>query len=147
MFLFVAVFNKNRAYLHVMAGLANKCLIQNGGCEDECRLNEAGEVECHCFSGRTLMEGGQKCTSEDANCTAQEFHCSSGGCIPYHLTCDTVSTCEDHSDEDPVFCGMFALYAVLIDIISEMFIHYGNFFRYDNTKVVSVMRTLKNVNL
>jgi integrin beta 2 len=87
------------------------CNILNGGCEDECRLDAAGEVSCHCFSGRTLMADGRRCSSKDAGCNDQEFQCSAGGCIPYHLTCDGTPTCEDDSDEDPHFCGMFVLWA------------------------------------
>jgi hypothetical protein len=121
-FFLVAVCTKTDCICLSWSGLANKCLIQNGGCEDECRLDGAGEVECHCFSGRTLMEDGQRCASKDESCNAESFHCSSGGCIPYHLTCDTVSACEDNSDEDPIFCGMFVLLSLLAGIISEMFI-------------------------
>lgn len=99
-----------------MAGLSNKCHILNGGCEDECSLDAAGEVLCRCFSDRTLMVDGRRCTSKDTDCKEQEFRCSSGGCIPYHLTCDGIPTCEDDSDEDPSFCGMFILWAFM-DIV------------------------------
>jgi hypothetical protein len=68
------------------------------------------------------MEDGQRCASKDESCNAESFHCSAGGCIPYHLTCDTILTCEDGSDEDPIFCGMFVLLSLLAAIISEMFI-------------------------
>ncbi|KDR21144.1 hypothetical protein L798_04073, partial [Zootermopsis nevadensis] len=86
--------------------LSNKCHILNGGCEDECKLDAAGEVLCQCISGRTLMGDGRRCTSKDADCNEQEFRCSSGGCIPYHLTCDGIPACEDDSDEDPHFCAL-----------------------------------------
>jgi hypothetical protein len=76
------------------------------------------------------MEDGQRCASKDESCNAEAFRCSSGGCIPYHLTCDKISTCEDSSDEDPVFCGKFVLLAVLAGIISEMFVHQGNSVRF-----------------
>jgi integrin beta 2 len=103
----------------LVTGLANQCLILNGGCEDQCNLNAAGEVFCQCFSGRTLMADGKRCTSKDADCNEQEFRCSSGGCVPYHLTCDGISNCEDNSDEDFRFCGIFICCKLLTDIISE----------------------------
>jgi len=93
----------------IMAGLANQCRILNGGCEDECSLDAAGQVLCHSFSGRTLMADGQRCTSKDADCNEHEFRCSSGGCIPYHLTCDSIPVCEDESDEESRYCGMLAM--------------------------------------
>lgn len=105
--------------MFLVTGLANQCLILNGGCEDLCSLSAAGEVFCQCFSGRTLMADGKRCTSKDADCNEQEFRCSFGGCIPYHLTCDGISNCEDNSDEDFRFCGIFICWKLLTDIISE----------------------------
>ena len=82
----------------------------NGGCEDECTLDASGEVQCRCFSGRSLESDGKRCTYKVETCADDEFHCSAGGCIPYHLTCDGVPTCEDESDEDHHYCGIITLF-------------------------------------
>ncbi|XP_069676734.1 low-density lipoprotein receptor-related protein 1 isoform X1 [Periplaneta americana] len=86
--------------------MTNPCRVLNGGCQDECTLLASGAVQCRCFPGRTLLGDGQRCTSKDADCNEQEFRCSAGGCIPYHLTCDGVANCEDESDEDPHYCAL-----------------------------------------
>lgn len=40
-----------------------------------------------------------------ANCSATEFECGVGVCIPFHLTCDGIKECPDGSDEDFNYCG------------------------------------------
>nr|CAD7602835.1 unnamed protein product [Timema genevievae] len=84
---------------------SNPCLVLNGGCEDICTLDAAGEPICSCFPGRELIVGGTRCASSDTNCTADSFRCSTGACIPYHLTCDGISHCGDNSDEDSSYCA------------------------------------------
>ncbi|XP_047119261.1 low-density lipoprotein receptor-related protein 1 [Schistocerca piceifrons] len=83
---------------------SNACRNRNGGCEDKCDLNEAGSVICSCFSGRKLQADNASCLVTESECNTNMFGCASGGCIPFHLTCDEVPHCEDGSDEDSAVC-------------------------------------------
>jgi low-density lipoprotein receptor-related protein 1 (alpha-2-macroglobulin receptor) len=84
---------------------ANPCQVLNGGCEDVCGVDGAGKIKCECTQG-VLSQDGKKCLPKtSSNCNPGEFECSSGGCIPYHLTCDDVSHCLDGSDEFVNFCS------------------------------------------
>ncbi|GFY45676.1 low-density lipoprotein receptor-related protein 1 [Trichonephila inaurata madagascariensis] len=82
----------------------NPCHILNGGCEDQCNVAVDGLVTCTCFLGRTLLPDGQRCVGKEANCTIEEFECGNGMCIPFELTCDGVSACQNGTDEDEVYC-------------------------------------------
>ena len=110
---------------------ANPCRSLNGGCEDLCRLDEFGkvgvdnlsqnfaqgncligsglfvfQVSCQCFPGRSpLLSDPSRCGTQSSNCSAGEFECSSGFCIPFHFTCDGVAECPDFSDELPTYCA------------------------------------------
>lgn len=44
--------------------------------------------------------------SESRTCTASEFRCKSGRCIPASWRCDSEKDCSDGSDEDPSICSM-----------------------------------------
>jgi len=73
--------------------MKNPCQVLNGGCAEICYLDEYGRAACKCNAGKMLEENG-RCVSEPknrANCTANEFRCSTGSCIDYELTCDGVS--------------------------------------------------------
>ncbi|RWS16456.1 hypothetical protein B4U79_10678 [Dinothrombium tinctorium] len=84
----------------------NPCLVLNGGCSDICTVSLNGSVVCKCNAQRVLLPDGERCTfHSEANCTDTQFECGNGQCIPYELTCDEVSACEDHSDEDEIFCA------------------------------------------
>uniref|UniRef100_A0AAR5Q0J0 EGF-like domain-containing protein n=1 Tax=Dendroctonus ponderosae TaxID=77166 RepID=A0AAR5Q0J0_DENPD len=87
---------------------SNKCLINNGGCEEYCELTANAQVECSCREGRILNSDG-RCfsTNTDIECTNTEdsFRCSDGGCVPFHLTCDGISHCADGSDEEAGYCS------------------------------------------
>ncbi|XP_063218358.1 prolow-density lipoprotein receptor-related protein 1 [Bacillus rossius redtenbacheri] len=85
---------------------ASACRVLNGRCEDVCSLDTAGRPVCSCFPGRGLLPDGRRCASLFTNCTDHSFECSSGGCIPYQLTCDGWPHCADHSDEDRKFCAV-----------------------------------------
>lgn len=88
------------------SGFSNPCRVLRGGCEDICKLNVHGEVECSCLPDRSLLPDKRRCaTSTAPNCTQDEFQCSDQGCIPYHLTCDGVPHCIDMSDENENYCG------------------------------------------
>lgn len=86
---------------------SNPCLIQNGFCEEICGLSAAGTVECSCNEGRILSEQGRCRAKIVTNCTndGDSFRCSDGGCVPFHLTCDSIPHCADKSDEEPGYCG------------------------------------------
>ncbi|GLH07804.1 Vitellogenin receptor, partial [Gryllus bimaculatus] len=90
---------------------SNPCRVLNGGCQDLCKLDEKGEVVCSCYPYRRLVNNGRCIDESIANGTSQEcwvedsFQCSSGGCIPFHLTCDGISHCADKSDESVEYCA------------------------------------------
>ncbi|XP_076069558.1 LDL receptor protein 1 isoform X2 [Oratosquilla oratoria] len=84
---------------------ASPCRIFNGGCEDMCTTDERAQVVCQCSEGRVLLADGRRCVVKIANCTEDQFECSSGYCIPYRFTCDGVDECPDGSDEDEVLCS------------------------------------------
>lgn len=79
----------------------------NGGCEDLCRLDIKGTVECSCKHNRVLLPDKQRCVENISrkNCSNNEFLCSSKECIPYENTCDDINHCQDASDEDINYCG------------------------------------------
>lgn len=81
---------------------ANPCSILNGQCEDICSL-VGGQIKCECTQGR-LAADGKRCLPS-GQCQMGQFMCTSKDCIPYHLTCDTISHCIDGSDEDIIFCN------------------------------------------
>lgn len=63
------------------------------------------QVSCQCFPGRTVLRSDPShCGRQSTNCSAMEFECSSGDCIPFHFTCDGVAECPDFSDELPTYC-------------------------------------------
>ncbi|XP_054274081.1 low-density lipoprotein receptor-related protein 1-like [Macrosteles quadrilineatus] len=83
------------------------CRLKNGGCEDQCHLWANGTMYCGCNDNRALLPDGKRCaTVNTPNCTEEEFQCSDRGCIPYHLTCDSLPQCMDSSDEDETYCSM-----------------------------------------
>ncbi|XP_061569314.1 MAM and LDL-receptor class A domain-containing protein 1 isoform X2 [Cololabis saira] len=41
-------------------------------------------------------------------CTAEQYACANGHCIPWDNLCDFISHCEDNSDEDPYICKGFS---------------------------------------
>ncbi|XP_042220954.1 prolow-density lipoprotein receptor-related protein 1-like isoform X2 [Homarus americanus] len=83
---------------------ASPCRVLNGGCEDICTLDEWAQVICRCSPGRMLLGDGRRCAVRVANCTSDQFECSSGFCIPYIYSCDGVPECPDGSDEDEKYC-------------------------------------------
>nr|XP_045618524.1 low-density lipoprotein receptor-related protein 1B-like isoform X1 [Procambarus clarkii] len=83
---------------------ASPCRVLNGGCEDICSLDERAQAVCRCSPGRTLLADGRRCAVHVANCTSDQFECSSGFCIPYIYSCDGVPECPDGSDEDEKYC-------------------------------------------
>ncbi|XP_055528067.1 prolow-density lipoprotein receptor-related protein 1 [Wyeomyia smithii] len=84
---------------------ADPCQILNGGCEDVCLIDAAGQIKCSCTQG-VLAADNQRCIpKQSSNCSADEFSCSIGGCIPYYLTCDSVAHCLDGSDEMQSYCA------------------------------------------
>ena len=88
------------------------CQLLNGGCEDICSQSMSGRVECLCHPRRTLLADGRRCTSSTNTCQSKhDFQCSSSTaasstCIPYELTCDSISHCPDGSDESEQFCAV-----------------------------------------
>ncbi|KAK6630731.1 hypothetical protein RUM44_002900 [Polyplax serrata] len=94
----------------------NPCLVTNGGCEDECRLDAMGSVICVCFPGRQVQANNpHRCIeippgihkNDTCDETGKHFRCSShGSCIPFELTCDGIKHCEDGSDEFLTYCAV-----------------------------------------
>lgn len=91
----------------ISLGNRNPCYVLNGRCEDKCRLNIQGAVECSCFYNRTLLPDKHRCVENklENNCSNNEFWCSSNECIPFENTCDSIRHCLDESDEDIKYCG------------------------------------------
>ncbi|XP_050540895.1 low-density lipoprotein receptor-related protein 1 [Daktulosphaira vitifoliae] len=87
----------------------NPCRINNGDCEDICRLDIKGDIECSCHNGRTLLSDKKRCIKNSnnvkKNCSKNEFACSSFGCVPIENTCDSIQHCQDGSDEDYKYCA------------------------------------------
>lgn len=83
---------------------ADPCRVLNGGCEDVCMIDAAGKIKCSCTQG-VLASDGKRCVPDlSSRCSAEEFSCSVGGCIPFYLTCDKITHCIDGSDEMASFC-------------------------------------------
>ncbi|XP_068223129.1 low-density lipoprotein receptor-related protein 1 isoform X3 [Palaemon carinicauda] len=83
---------------------ASPCRVFNGGCEDICTLDERAQVVCRCSPGRMILPDGRRCAVRVANCSADQFECSNGICIPYIYSCDGEPECSDESDEDETYC-------------------------------------------
>ncbi|XP_050433383.1 low-density lipoprotein receptor-related protein 1 isoform X2 [Adelges cooleyi] len=87
----------------------NPCRVLNGGCEDICRLDIKGNVECSCQRNRVLLPDKKRCVESLStgrkNCSSNEFTCSSFDCIPFENTCDNIPHCQDESDEDIKYCA------------------------------------------
>lgn len=96
----------------MILGFQNVCLIHNGGCEDECKLDASGAAICSCYPGReVLLSNPKRCiearvSRDNGTCdgSGTQFECSTGSCIPFELTCDGVKHCEDGSDEMESYC-------------------------------------------
>ena len=43
-------------------------------------------------------------------CSAEEFTCQDGTCIPVTSHCDAFPDCPDSSDENPVICGQHRVF-------------------------------------
>lgn len=89
-------------------GYRNPCFnILNGGCEDSCKLDIKGTVECSCHDKRVLLPDKKRCVDmkRENNCSSYEFLCSSSECIPFENTCDGITHCQDESDEDIHYCS------------------------------------------
>ncbi|XP_054720384.1 low-density lipoprotein receptor-related protein 1-like [Uloborus diversus] len=84
----------------------NPCHILNGGCEDKCTVAADGHVVCSCLPGRILLSDNKRCVEKEANCTTKEFDCGNGMCIPFELTCDGVSACQNGTDEHEEYCSI-----------------------------------------
>ncbi|KAF5306597.1 hypothetical protein FQR65_LT18530 [Abscondita terminalis] len=84
---------------------SNPCLSLNGGCEEICSLTPSATIQCSCTEGRILADDGRRCLSKLSSCTDDSFRCSDGGCVPFQLTCDSITHCSDGSDEEPGYCG------------------------------------------
>ncbi|XP_035218425.1 low-density lipoprotein receptor-related protein 1-like isoform X2 [Stegodyphus dumicola] len=82
----------------------NPCHVLNGGCEDQCNVAVDGRVWCSCFLGKVLLPDGKRCVEKEANCSTEEFECGNGMCIPFELTCDGVSACQNGTDENEQYC-------------------------------------------
>ena len=99
------------------------CSFLNGGCEDECLVDEKGASSCKCHDSRYPLTSDQtRCGSKFIPCSStMDFQCSTFNfghgkdadwregkqiykehalCIPYNLTCDGIDHCPDGSDED-----------------------------------------------
>lgn len=94
--------------LHIYTGEGSPCRVLNGGCEDICTIDERAQVICSCTPGRMLLADGRRCAVRVANCSSDQFECSTGFCIPYIYSCDGGAECPDSSDEDEKYCGMFS---------------------------------------
>lgn len=87
--------------------LKNPCDNLNGGCTEVCYIDEYGKAACRCGVGKVLQDSG-RCVAEPnykVNCTQDKFHCLSGTCLDYELTCDGVKHCPDGSDEEDKYCA------------------------------------------
>ena len=99
------------------------CSFLNGGCEDQCLVDEKGEAYCMCHTSRyPLTSDKTRCGTKFIGCSSKlDFQCSTYNfgrtkeddwienkevfkehalCIPYNLTCDGIDHCPDASDED-----------------------------------------------
>ena len=84
------------------------CSVDNGGCSHFC-LAAAGSLtsRCSCPHNLVLRQDGIHCT-DPPTCPTDHFTCRSGevSCIPLVWRCDSLSECEDDSDElDCPPCG------------------------------------------
>ncbi|KAF5294104.1 hypothetical protein FQR65_LT10928 [Abscondita terminalis] len=68
-------------------------------------LTPSATIQCSCTEGRILADDGRRCLSKLSSCTDDSFRCSDGGCVPFQLTCDSITHCSDGSDEEPGYCG------------------------------------------
>ncbi|XP_034267665.1 thrombomodulin [Pantherophis guttatus] len=49
------------------------CQLQNGGCDDQCHLDEEGRPHCACLEGKTLLEDQRSCWSPCASLGCQQY--------------------------------------------------------------------------
>ena len=112
------------AFLLYFSGDASPCRVLNGGCEDICTLDERSQVVCRCSPGRMILADGRRCAVRVANCTHDQFECTSGFCIPYIYSCDGVAECHDGSDEDETYCRMY-YFDIIVDNTLHLFVMIG----------------------
>ncbi|XP_055692338.1 low-density lipoprotein receptor-related protein 1 [Lutzomyia longipalpis] len=110
---------------------ADPCKVLNGGCEDHCSVDKNLRVKCECTRGRLAADGKRCLPVKSSSCPPDNFECSSGGCIPYHLTCDTVNHCPDGSDEMTTYCAFRTCRT--------------NFFQCDNHRCIPQNQTCNGV--
>ncbi|XP_058033879.1 thrombomodulin [Ahaetulla prasina] len=87
------------------------CQLQNGGCDDQCHLDEQGRPHCTCPEGKTLLEDQRSCWSPCATLGCQQ-HCEpqgdSGVCMcfeGYELDSDGKSCLDiDDCQATPAVC-------------------------------------------
>ncbi|KOB75022.1 Lipophorin receptor protein, partial [Operophtera brumata] len=53
-------------------------------------------------------------------CTASEFRCKSGRCIPASWRCDSEKDCTDGSDEDPSICSMYNTFMSVLFHVKDL---------------------------
>ena len=55
------------------------------------------------------MSDERNCGS--ATCSAYEFRCDNGLCVPRSVVCDTDNDCRDGADEKPELCSKILLFS------------------------------------